>query len=182
MGVQWQDCDEVAELLGVKTFLNEFIAYERLAVLIKNSQNGTDPQISVRSATITTYALCGFANLGSIGVALGGLGAMAPSRKGDLASMALRALISGTVACFISACIAGLLIPPETDAMAGDFVNSSISTIENTLPDNTWELTTVSSAIVDVVNMSSQSTNNFTKSELTTIANLVENITGISVG
>lgn len=65
--------------------------------------------LQVRSETITTYALCGFANIGSIGVALGGLGAMAPTRKSDLADLAIRALIAGTTACFISACIAGEL-------------------------------------------------------------------------
>ncbi|XP_014677138.1 PREDICTED: solute carrier family 28 member 3-like isoform X2 [Priapulus caudatus] len=114
MGVEWNDCALVAELLGTKTFLNEFIAYDRLGEFIINRESGTcsqdHPCMSIRSETITTYALCGFANLGSIGVTLGGLGAMAPSRKSELAGLAVRALIAGTVACFMSACIAGLLI------------------------------------------------------------------------
>ncbi|XP_033101662.1 solute carrier family 28 member 3-like isoform X2 [Anneissia japonica] len=109
MGVEWEDCREVAELIGVKTFINEFVAYERLAVLIEEGA------LSKRSEIIATYALCGFANIGSIGIQLGGLTPMAPERKGDLAKVAIRALIAGTTACFMTACIAGVLyeIPVE---------------------------------------------------------------------
>ncbi|XP_022111135.1 solute carrier family 28 member 3-like isoform X2 [Acanthaster planci] len=112
MGVEWDDCRIVAELIGTKTFINEFVAYERLAVYINN--RATDgATISMRSQVIATYALCGFANLGSVGIQLGGLTPMAPSRKGDLASVAVRALIAGTVACFMTACIAGILYVPQ---------------------------------------------------------------------
>jgi nucleoside permease NupC len=62
---------------------------------------------------VATYALCGFSNFGSIGIQLGSLGAMAPERKSDLASIALRAMIAGSAACFMTACIAGMLIPNE---------------------------------------------------------------------
>ncbi|XP_071829718.1 solute carrier family 28 member 3-like [Apostichopus japonicus] len=109
MGVEPKDCRLVAELIGIKTFLNEFVAYERLAGFIGNRQMGTGQYMSVRSEIIATYALCGFSNVGSIGIQLGGLTPMAPSRAGDLASVALRALIAGSIACFTTACIAGLL-------------------------------------------------------------------------
>eukprot|EP00057_Strongylocentrotus_purpuratus_P007004 XP_011661478.1 PREDICTED: solute carrier family 28 member 3 [Strongylocentrotus purpuratus] len=106
MGVEWADCRVVAELIGLKTFVNEFYAYEVLGKYIENRTTGAGPTLSVRSEVIATYALCGFANIGSVGIVLGALGPMAPSRKGDLAAVAIRALIAGTVACFMTACIA----------------------------------------------------------------------------
>eukprot|EP00794_Sanderia_malayensis_P000551 gene551-1208_t len=110
MGVSWKDSFEVAKLLGLKTFLNEFVAYESLAKLIKNRrQNLAGTQLELRSETVATYALCGFANIGSIGVQIGGLSALAPKRRSDLASVAFRALLAGTIACFMTACIAGIL-------------------------------------------------------------------------
>ncbi|XP_074626098.1 solute carrier family 28 member 3-like isoform X2 [Acropora palmata] len=110
MGVEWKDCDVVAELLGTKTFLNEFIAYTQLAEFIKNRQtlNGLRT-ISIRSEIIATYALCGFSNIASIGVVLGELGPMAESRVPDMSKVAIRALVAGTIACLMTACIAGLL-------------------------------------------------------------------------
>ncbi|XP_038047159.1 solute carrier family 28 member 3-like isoform X2 [Patiria miniata] len=116
MGVEWDDCRIVAELIGTKTFINEFVAYERLAVYI-NNRDSERATISLRSQVIATYALCGFANLGSIGIQLGGMTPMAPSRKGDLASVSIRALIAGTVACFMTACIAGILYVPFDERM-----------------------------------------------------------------
>ncbi|XP_033101705.1 solute carrier family 28 member 3-like isoform X2 [Anneissia japonica] len=106
MGVEWKDCGIVAELIGTKTFVNEFVAYDRLAGYIN------DGSISVRSQVITTYALCGFANIGSVGIQLGGLSSLAPSKKSDLAAVAIRALITGTLASFMTASIAGLLYVP----------------------------------------------------------------------
>lgn len=103
MGVPWKDCGAVGELIGIKTFANEFIAYSRLASVMH--------QIDERSTVIATYALCGFSNLGSIGICIGGLGAIAPDRKGDLAAVSLRALAAGSAACFLTACVAGSLIP-----------------------------------------------------------------------
>jgi CNT family concentrative nucleoside transporter len=82
--------------------LNEFIAYSRLGPL----RESLDP----RSFTIATYALCGFANFGSIGIQIGGIGALAPERKDDLARLGFRALIAGTLANFMTACIAGMLL------------------------------------------------------------------------
>lgn len=107
MGVEWQDCDEVGQLIGIKTIINEFVAYSKLGEYIDEGA------ISIRSQTIATYALCGFSNLSSIGIQLGCLGAMAPERKEDFARIALRALISGSAACFMTACVAGALIDEE---------------------------------------------------------------------
>ncbi|XP_032227058.2 solute carrier family 28 member 3 isoform X1 [Nematostella vectensis] len=110
MGVQWKDCDVVAELLGIKTFLNEFVAYIRLSALIKNRTHLQPGRtISIRSEIISTYALCGFANFSSIGIQIGGLGPMAPTRIRDMAKIAMRALLAGTIACFMTACVAGVL-------------------------------------------------------------------------
>lgn len=103
MGVPWKDCGTIGELIGIKTFANEFIAYSQLATVIH--------KLEKRSVVIATYALCGFSNLGSIGICLGGLGAMAPERKGDFASVSVRALVAGSAACFLTACVAGSLIP-----------------------------------------------------------------------
>ena len=104
MGVPWADCAKIGVILGKKTILNEFIAYLDLMELVKKQA------ISERAAIIATYALCGFSNIGSIGIQIGGIGAMAPSRKGDLARLGVRAMIAGSVACFMTACIAGMLV------------------------------------------------------------------------
>ena len=108
MGVEWEDCEKVAKLIGVKTILNEFIAYRQLGVLIKAGQ------LSQRSVVIATYALCGFANPGSIGVQLATLCSIAPDRKSDFSKVAFRAFVSGTMACFLTACIAGALYDEAT--------------------------------------------------------------------
>ncbi|MEL6551837.1 MAG: NupC/NupG family nucleoside CNT transporter [Cyanobacteria bacterium J06621_11] len=104
MGVPWADCAAVGTLLGKKTILNEFIAYLDLQQLI------VDEQISERAVIIATYALCGFANVGSIGIQIGGIGGIAPDRQSDLAKIGVRAMIAGTLACFTTACIAGMLL------------------------------------------------------------------------
>ncbi len=89
-------------MLGTRTVLNELIAFGQLGELRE--------KISPRSFTIATYALCGFANFSSIGIQLGGIGALAPERRGDLARLGFRALLAGTLANFLSACIAGILL------------------------------------------------------------------------
>jgi len=102
MGVSWKDSQVVGNLLGTRLVLNELVAFTQLGKL-----RGTlDPQ----SFTISTYALCGFANLSSIAIQIGGIGALAPSRKSDLARLGLRAVAAGTMANFMSACIAGMLL------------------------------------------------------------------------
>ncbi|ABA22436.1 Na+ dependent nucleoside transporter [Trichormus variabilis ATCC 29413] len=104
MGVPWSDCAQVGALLGKKTILNEFLAYVDLGNLIKSGK------ISERAVIITTYALCNFANIGSIGITIGGMTGMAPQRQHDLARMGVRSMIGGLLAGFITACIAGMLI------------------------------------------------------------------------
>lgn len=105
LGIPWSDCRAVGGLLGTRTVLNELIAFEDLGKLIKAEA------LAPRSVAITTFALCGFANFSSIGIQLGGIGALAPERRGDLARLGFRALLAGTLANFLSACIAGVLLP-----------------------------------------------------------------------
>ncbi|KAE8633198.1 hypothetical protein XENTR_v10001812 [Xenopus tropicalis] len=98
------------------------------------------PQLSfeIRSETIATYALCGFANFGSLGITIGGLSSMAPSRKGDIASGAIRAMIAGTVACFMTACIAGLLTQPVEQFTCRELLESSL--LNTSSPVNSTEV------------------------------------------
>jgi len=128
MGVDWADCNTVGRFLGIKTFLNEFIAYLEMAPYIKNRQemNG-GPTISRRSEVIATYALCGFTNFLGLGVLLGGLGPMAPSRQGDMARIAVRTLFAATIACFMTASIAGFLYDESFEAVATPTVNTTMS-------------------------------------------------------
>ena len=107
MGVESADVLKVGELVGLRMAANEFIAFERLAQWM---QPDSTVHLSPRSQVIATYALCGFANFGSIGVQIGGLSALAPTRRADLARLSFRAMLGGTLACFMTACIAGVLI------------------------------------------------------------------------
>lgn len=104
MGVPVDDCAAVAALLGEKMILNEFVAYIHLSGEIAAGE------LSHRAVVISTYALCGFANLGSIGIQIGGIGGVAPDRRSDLAKLGMRAMIAGTLAAFMTACVAGILI------------------------------------------------------------------------
>ncbi|KAH9523620.1 hypothetical protein Btru_040466 [Bulinus truncatus] len=145
MGVDQEDCRIVAELIGTKIFLNEFVAYVDLSKFINNrialndylanytssfnttgnispgwrwvgediylNNTGVTLQrgvLSPKSVVLATYALCGFSNLSSMGIQLGALGAMAPNRKSDLSKIVFRAMLAGNVACFLTACSAGL--------------------------------------------------------------------------
>jgi CNT family concentrative nucleoside transporter len=102
MGVPWKDAPAIGNLLGTRLVLNEFVAYLQLGPL--------KPQLDPRSFTIATYALCGFANFSSIAIQIGGIGAIAPNRKSDLARLGLKAVAAGSMANFMSACIAGMLL------------------------------------------------------------------------
>jgi CNT family concentrative nucleoside transporter len=102
LGVKFNDCATIGSLLGTRLVLNEFIAFQALGPL----KGSLDP----RSFTIATYALCGFANLSSIAIQIGGIGALAPTRKSDLARLGLKAVLAGTLANFMTACIAGMLL------------------------------------------------------------------------
>ena len=102
MGVPWKDASAIGNLLGTRLVTNEFVAFLNLGPM----KHTLDP----RSFTIATYALCGFANFSSIAIQIGGIGALAPSRKSDLARLGLRAVAAGSMANFMSACIAGMLL------------------------------------------------------------------------
>jgi CNT family concentrative nucleoside transporter len=102
IGVPWHDCMAIGNLLGTRMALNEVIAYIAL---------GTQKAIlAPRSFTIATFALCGFANLGSIGMQIGGIGALVPERRNELARLGVRAMLAGTMANLISASIAGMFL------------------------------------------------------------------------
>ena len=102
MGVPWKDAPTIGNLLGTRMALNEFVAYSQLGPL----KEALDP----RSFTIATFALCGFANFSSIGIQIGGIGALAPNRRHDLARLGMRAMLAGTLANFMTATIAGFLL------------------------------------------------------------------------
>lgn len=102
LGIPWREAPLVGMLLGEKTVINEFVAYLHLA------QNGS--QLSPRAIVITSYALCGFANFSSIAIQIGGIGGMAPERRSDLARLGLKAMVAGTLATFMTACFAGMVI------------------------------------------------------------------------
>ncbi len=102
MGVPWHDSGTIGSLLGERMVLNEFFAFKDLAAL----KDHLDPL----SFTIATFALCGFANISSVGIQIGGIGALAPERKQDLARLGFRAMIAGTLANFLSATLAGILL------------------------------------------------------------------------
>lgn len=102
LGVSWKDSGAIGGLLGTRAVLNEFIAFSQLGQM----KSALDP----RSFTIASFALAGFANFSSVGIQIGGIGALAPNRKGDLARLGFRAMLAGTLANFLSAAIAGILL------------------------------------------------------------------------
>jgi len=102
IGIPWRDCAAIGNLLGVRMVLNELVAFSMLGP----QKAGLDP----RSFTIATFALCGFANFSSIGIQLGGIGALAPNKRGELARLGMRAMLAGTMANLMSASIAGMLL------------------------------------------------------------------------
>ena len=104
MGVSWEDSLYVGELLGIKTILNEFVAYPRLGEI------KAQELISKRSIIMSTYLLCGFANFASIGIQIGGIGSLVPNRKGLLSKLGIKALIGGTIACILTATVVGMMI------------------------------------------------------------------------
>ena len=101
MGVPWSESATVGRLVGEKTILNEFVAYQHLS---------ETTGLSVRSMAIATYALCGFSNFGSIAIQVGGIGAMVPNQRATLARHGLPAMVAGSLACFMTACVAAILL------------------------------------------------------------------------
>jgi CNT family concentrative nucleoside transporter len=102
LGVPWRDSATIGNLLGTRMVLNEFVAYSQLGPL--------KAMLDPKSFTIATFALCGFANFSSIGIQIGGIGALAPERRHDLARLGVRAMLAGTFANFLTATIAGMLL------------------------------------------------------------------------
>ena len=103
LGVPWSDCPEIGALLGTRMVLNEFVAYIELA----------KADVSPRAHVVATYAFCGFANFASIAIQIGGIGMLSPARRADLAKLGLRAMLAGTLASFLTACVAGALLSEE---------------------------------------------------------------------
>ena len=102
IGVPWPDTLQVGNLLGTRMVLNEFVAFVQLGEM--------GAALAPKSFVIATYALCGFANFSSIAIQIGGIGSLAPTRRGDLARLGLRAMLAGTMANFMTASIAGMLL------------------------------------------------------------------------
>uniref|UniRef100_A0AAZ3SX92 Sodium/nucleoside cotransporter n=1 Tax=Oncorhynchus tshawytscha TaxID=74940 RepID=A0AAZ3SX92_ONCTS len=145
MGIPFEESFIVAELIGTKLFLNEFLAYQKLSELKSNRVNGLDEiigderqWISVRSEIISTFALCGFANFSSLGIVIGGLSSICPSRRADVSSLVLRALFTGTCVSLINACIAGILFVPPLDCLdvfGTSFFNTTNIDLKNCCTD-----------------------------------------------
>lgn len=112
MGMPSQDLLKAGELLGEHTVLNEFVAYMHLGNILDKKEivDGIPVVLQTRTSILLTYALCGFANLGSIGIQIGGIGGLAPNRRSDIAKLGVYALIAGTLASYLTANIAGVLI------------------------------------------------------------------------
>lgn len=129
MGVPWKDCQTIGALLGKRLVINEFVSYLDLAAILSQGSKTLDP----RSVVIATYALCGFANFSSIAIQIGGIGGIAPSRRPDLARLGIYGVIAGTLACFQSASIAGMLAG-QTRLQLSDTVSNNetkeVQTIE----------------------------------------------------
>ncbi len=106
MGVETRDCWAVGQLMGIKMVGNEFLAYARLHHWMQEHT----VRLSDRSVVLATYALCGFANFGSIGIQIGGIGALVPQRRGELARLGFRAMLGGTLAACMTACVVGVLM------------------------------------------------------------------------
>jgi CNT family concentrative nucleoside transporter len=103
IGIPWQDCLRAGNLLAVKTIFNEWLAYQQMQDMIVANQ------LSPRAVMILTYALCNFANFGSLAILIGGLSALAPERRQEVSSMGLKALLAGLLSGFMTAAVAGCL-------------------------------------------------------------------------
>ena len=120
MGVPIQDAANIGGLMGTKLVVNEFVAYSQMAPLIESGV------LQHKSELIATFALCGFANFGSVAILIGGVGGMAPDRKHDLAKVGMRAMVCGTLASYLSACIVGIMHTETTASPTGSLIGESI--------------------------------------------------------
>lgn len=107
MGVPWDKCEDVGTLIGLKTVVNEFIAYQKLGEFKRAGR------IFGRTEAIATYAICGFSNPGSIGIMLGALTTLAPEKKEQITAVVMRAFVAGSAVCFLTASIAGMLMSDD---------------------------------------------------------------------
>ena len=106
MGVPWNDCPFIGQILGERIVLNEFVGYLDLSNFVKTHPGAVDP----RSITLASYALCGFANFSSIAIQIGGIGALAPGRRHDLARLGFRAMVAGLLACYVMTTVVGIMV------------------------------------------------------------------------
>ncbi|HEY1065835.1 MAG TPA: nucleoside transporter C-terminal domain-containing protein, partial [Pirellulales bacterium] len=140
MGVPYEDCDRVGRLFGLRIVTNEFLSFEQFGTLLKS-----DDPLSPRAAMLATFAMCGFANLGSIGIQIGGMKDVMPDREKTLAKLGFRAMLGGTLATFMTACVAGVLISEPAPAIASPApVSSAVGTadlIDSPAPTSTVEAT-----------------------------------------
>ncbi len=109
-GVEASHAREVGSLIGIKTTLNEFFGYLRMSIAMSAEAAGGPTYLSPRSKLIALYAICGFANFASVGIQIGGIGVLAPTRRADLAKLGLLAMLGGTVASLLTACVVGMIV------------------------------------------------------------------------
>lgn len=119
MGVPWEHCEDVGMLIGMKTIVNELVAYQRMGELIKQGR------IYGRSEAIATYAICGFANPSSIGIQVGAFSSLVPEKKEQVTKVVVRAFVTGSAACFLTASIAGKVEIPIHNITG--YISSSFS-------------------------------------------------------
>ncbi|MDX1962882.1 MAG: nucleoside transporter C-terminal domain-containing protein [Pirellulales bacterium] len=136
MGIEWKDCEKVGSLLGIRVLLSELNAYALLSEWIPRdfSKPNLDEKslvIGIRSQIIATYALCGFSTFASIGIQIGGLGALAPNRQKDFARLAFRAMLGGNLASFMTACVAGIFLSTNSEVLKEQIIHDRAQAVEN---------------------------------------------------
>ncbi|KAL1502495.1 hypothetical protein ABEB36_007631 [Hypothenemus hampei] len=119
MGVDWKECERVGQLIGIKTMVNEFVAFSKLQ----------DMNLSPRGQVIATYAICGFSNPGSIGIMVSTMAALVPEKKENVTRLVFRAFLGGAFVCFLTACIAGLLITDDALNITNTSTNFNITMV-----------------------------------------------------
>lgn len=128
MGVPWEHCEDVATLIGLKTVVNELIAYQRLGEFKKQGR------IYGRSEAIATFAICGFANPGSIGITIGCLSSLVPEKKKQITAVVVRAFFAGSAVCFLTASVAGMLINDDAFPSSATTTTTNITATTLSIP------------------------------------------------
>ncbi|XP_029168975.1 solute carrier family 28 member 3-like isoform X2 [Nylanderia fulva] len=132
MGVPWEDCEEVGTLIGMKMVINEMIAYQKMGEFKEQGR------LYGRSEAIATFAICGFANPGSIGIQMSVFASLAPKKKDQVTKVIIRSFLAGSAVCFLTACVAGMLINdatvlPSTNVIVSTISNTSVTTLSTPL-------------------------------------------------